>query len=121
MESGDGRRLIGDRIAGFNHALRYTLLRCTSPEIILVVLRQALMRTFTPCILPKDLENWIALDGCGLERERLPSLFNPDSLLYLGANLLEQMGRLLGADANSALRDALTTAVPGLSEFLAGS
>lgn len=121
METGDDRRLISDRIGGFNHALRFALLRWASPEIILVVLRQTLTRTFTPRLPLKDLETWITADGCGLERERLPSSFNPDSLLYLSANLLEQMGRLLGAQANSALRDALTAAVPGLSEFLAGS
>ena len=42
------------------------------------------MRTFTSLPL-RDLETWIALDGCGLEWDRLPSSFNPDSLLCLGA------------------------------------
>jgi CheY-like chemotaxis protein len=119
--SGAGRRLAAVRVAGLNHALRLVLMRFMPSEVMRVVLRRSLARTFTPWILPNEWETWIALDGCGLELGRLPPSLHPGTLLYLGACLVEQMGRLLGAEANSALRDALTTAVPGLSEFLAGS
>jgi CheY-like chemotaxis protein len=118
---GRDSRLTADRIAGLNRALRPVLLQRVPPEVMRVVLRRSLARTFTPKMFPSDLENWIALDGCGLEPGRLPTSLNPSALLYLGACLLEQMRGLLGAEANSALRDALTAAVPGLSEFLAGS
>jgi CheY-like chemotaxis protein len=122
IENRDGdNRLTVARIAGLNYALRLALLRHVPSEVTRVVLRQSLTRTFTPWLLPSALETWIAPDGCGLELARLPSAFRSSALLYLGACLLEQMGRLLGAEANSALRDALTAAVPGLSEFLAGS
>jgi CheY-like chemotaxis protein len=119
--SGAGRRLTAVRVAGLNHALHLALLRLMPPELMRLVLRRSLARIFTPRILPKEWETWIAFDGCGLELERLPPSLDPVTLLYLSASLLEQMGRLLGAEANSALRDALTAAVPGLSEFLAGS
>jgi CheY-like chemotaxis protein len=114
-------RLTAAWIASLNHALRPVLLRRVPPEVMRVVLRQSLERTFSPRILPSELETWIALDGCGIELGRLPTSLNPSALVYLGACLVEQMGKLLGAEANSALRDALTAAVPGLSEFMAGS
>jgi CheY-like chemotaxis protein len=114
-------KLTADRVAGLNHALRPVLLQRVPPEVMRVVLRQSLARTFTPRILPSDLETWIALDGCGLEPGRLPASLNPSALLHLSACLMEQMRGLLGPETNSALRDALTAAVPGLSEFLASS
>ncbi len=114
-------RLTTERIASLNHALRLVVLQRVPPEAMRVVLRRSLERTFTQRILLSDLENWIALDGCGLEPGRLPISLNPSAWLYLSACLMEQMRGLLGAEANSALRDALTATVPGLSKFLAGS
>ncbi len=122
MQDSSGRPpLAGERVAGFNHALRHTFLRYAPPEVLRVALCQALTRSLAPRILPCDLESWLATDGCGLEPMRLPPTLNPDLLLRLSADLLETMGRLLGTDANAALRDALTAAVLGLPEYLAGS
>ena len=118
---GGDSRLTALRLAGLNQVLRTALRRLVPPEVLRVVLRRCLTRTFTPRIAPNELETWLAMDGCGLELGRLPPSLNPSTLVYLGASLLEQMGRLVGAEANSALRDALTAAIPGLSEFLAGS
>jgi CheY-like chemotaxis protein len=120
-DGSDGRSLMGERIRGFNYAIRYTLIRFAPPGLIRVILRRALVYTFTLQLLPPDWESWIALDGCGLEQGRLPASPRSDWLLVLSARLLEQMGRLVGAEATSALRDALTAGVPGLLQYLAGS
>jgi CheY-like chemotaxis protein len=117
----DDNRLSTVRVAGLNQALRHPSLRCMAPIVMRVVLRRALTRMFTPRILPRDLETWIALDGSGLDPERLPPSLHPNTFFYLSVCLTEQMGRLLGAEVGFAFRDALTAAVPGLSEFLAGS
>jgi CheY-like chemotaxis protein len=117
----DDNRLSMAQIAGLNKALRHPSLRCMAPIVMRAVLRRALTRMFTPRILPRDLETWIALDGSGLDPARLPLSLHPNTFFYLSICLAEQMGRLLGAEADFAFRDALTAAVPGLPEFLAGS
>ena len=114
---GDDSRSSVVRIAGLNQALRHPSLHCLTPIVMRSVLGKALSRTFAR----GDLQAWIAADGSGLNEGRLAPSIPPGALMVLSVCLMEQMRRLLGAEASTAFRDALTSAVPGLSEFLAGS
>jgi hypothetical protein len=116
-EGGSDNGLSAARVAGLNQALRHPSFQRLPPVVMRAVLRQALLRTFAR----SDLETWIASDGSGLDAGRLPPSLNPNMVLHLSVALTEQIRRLLGAEAGSALRGSVTAAVPGLSEFLAGS
>jgi CheY-like chemotaxis protein len=116
-EGGSDKGLSAARAAGLNQALRHPSCQRLPPVVIRAVLRQALLQTFAR----SDLETWIASDGSGLEAGQLSPSLNPIVLLHLSVTLTELIRRLLGAEEASVLRDALTVAVPGLSEFLAGS
>ena len=62
------------------------------------------------------LDAWIGPDGLD-PGASLPPSFAPASPVDLAVCLADQIGRLLGAEAGVAFRDALA-AVPGVGEFL---
>ena len=108
-------------VVAFNKALHHPSIRRATREVMRSVLRRALTRTFAPRILPQDLEAWIAPGGTALDSERLPASLAPESPTVLAACLAEQMGRLLGNEAGSAFRNALTEAFPDLARLASWS
>ncbi len=116
MEEG-GRPILLTSVwaAAFNQALRHPSLRRLTGEVLSAMMRRVLTSAFGPRILPHTLDAWIGPDG--LDPERVPPSFAPASPVDLAVCLADQIGRLLGAEAGAAFRDALA-AVPGVGEFL---
>ena len=92
-----------------NLALRHPLVRQLGSDVVRFLLRRAVSAT------GGDAEKWLEADGLALDVRHVAAVVSGEAVVVFAQAVAELLQRLLGTEASTPVREALTTAVNRLS------
>jgi CheY-like chemotaxis protein len=107
-----------DWLAIYNRTLQQALIGRLTARILHVVLQLAIRKTHAHLNRPADARAWLHPEGTPLLDASLVSAVSPETVVFLGAALAEQMWCLLGTLDSASFTEALARVVPGLTEAI---